>query len=65
MKAAAWRCGSPIPNSLQWTAPRSEILGRASRATHARLQLDDPSAEQRAQAQVHADALIWEADGRP
>jgi hypothetical protein len=23
------------------------------------------TAEQRAQAEVHADALIWEADGRP
>ena len=23
------------------------------------------TAEQRVQAQVHADALIWEADGRP
>ena len=43
-----------------------QALGRARAPADAGLQLDDPhAAEQRSKPQVHADALIWEADGRP
>ena len=66
-EALAGACGSPSPDFL---AVDRAALGKPwvarARAAHAGLQLDDPHARSSARKpQVHADALIWEADGRP
>ena len=65
--SAGWRCGWPHPHFLAVGSRRArQALGRAARARRMPVySWTVRTAEQRAQAAVHADALIWEADGRP